>query len=156
MPRTPATLTRLALVVAPLLLSLPADAEPPAPRANHTISLRTPEPASVRAAARALRDACANWPKEAPVLLEAARALIQKNGTPVDALLCDTLVDFEGTRLSVMNLGILLAAISAGVFTAAFVAILTLFRVVSIGLWRVVLQSGGRSRTAALGDLRNP
>ena len=156
MTRTRATLTRLALVGAPLLLSLPVGAEAPTLAANQTISLRTPEPASVRAAARALLDACANWPKEAPVSLEVARAIIKKNGTPIDALLCDIVVDPNGFRLTIMIVGIVVAAMSAGVFTAAFVAVLTLLRILSIRLCRVVSHPGGRSRTTAFGDLRHP
>lgn len=156
MTATRATPTRLALVVAPLLFPLPADAEAPAPPANQTISLRTPEPASVRAAARALRDACSNWPKEAPVSLEVARAIIKKNGTPIDALFCDTVVDPDGFRLTIMIVGIVVAAMSAGAFTAVFVAVLTLLRVLTIRLCRVVPHSGGRSRTTAFGDLRHP
>ena len=157
MTHTRATLTRLALVVAPLLLPLPAGAEAPAAPASQTISLRTPEPASVRVAARALRDACANWPKEAPVSLEVARAIIKKNGTPIDALFCDTVVDPNGFRLTILIVGIVVAVISAGVFTAAFVAVLTLLRVLSSGLLcRVVPHSGDRSQTTASGDLRHP
>ena len=142
MPCIPAVLVRIAFTAGMLLLPASAYAEgPPAPAPSagggSAATAWTAEPASVRSAVLALLDACANWPKEPPVSPQADLALL-KRGTPVDALLCDTVVDPDGNRVSMMILAILVAAMACGAFTAGFTTVTLLLRLSCTGLWKAV------------------
>ena len=120
MPLMPATLTRIAFVAGLLLSPVRAYAAglPSAdlsPAKGSAATARTTEPQSVRSAMSALFNACADWPHELPASPEADLALL-KRGTPIDAVLCDAIVDPEGRRFPIMMVSLLITAALLGTF----------------------------------------
>lgn len=132
MPLTPTTLTRIAFVAGLLLSPVRAYAAGPpsadlSPARGSAATAWTAEPQSVRSAMSALFNACADWPHELPASPEADLALL-KRGTPIDAILCDAVVDPDGRRFSIMMASLLVTAAVLGTFAGAFLASASLFR----------------------------
>ncbi len=150
----PTTLTRIAFV-AELLLSpmrayadgLPTADLSPAKRSVSTA--RTAEPQSVRSAMSALFNACADWPRELPVSPEADIALLER-GTPIDAVLCDAVVDPDGRSFPIIVVSLLITAAVLGTFAGAFMASAALLRWMCGSLRRAVFAARGVQ--SSLGD----
>ena len=121
MPLMPTTLPRIAFVTGLLLFPARAYADHPpsadlSPAKGSAATARTAEPQSVRSAMSALFNACADWRRELPASPEAGLALL-KRGTPIDAVLCDAVVDPDGRHFSIMMVSFLITAVLLGTFT---------------------------------------
>ena len=133
MPGTGSVLTRIAFVTGLLLPVASYGGSPPSQTpldaGRSPPTARSAEPESVRSALSALVSACANWPQELPTSPEADLAVLRR-GTPIDAALCDGIVDPEGRRFPIMMFSVVMTTIVLGTFAGAVVASASLFRLV--------------------------
>jgi len=86
---------------------------------------------------------------ELPVSPEADLALL-KQGTPIDAMICDTLVDPDGRRLPGMVFSIFMTAMVLGTLAGSFVASASLFRLLFGSIRRATFAA--RGVLSSLGD----
>ena len=153
MPGTRRVLTRIAFAAGLLLPvtsygSKPASdtraygAEPPA-------TPRAAEPESVRSALSALVDACGNWPQELPVSVGADLSVLSR-GSPIEAVICDGIVDLGGRRLPIMMFSIVMTATVLGTFAGAFVASASPFRLLFGSIRQATFAA--RGVLSSLGD----
>ena len=154
MPLMPTTLTRIAFVTGLLIFPVRAYADHPpsadlSPARGSAATARTTEPESVRSAMSALFKACADWPRELPASPEADLALL-KRGTPIDAVLCDAIVDPEGRRFPIMMVSLLITAALLGTFAGAFMASAALLRWMSGSIRQAMFAA--RGVLSSLGD----
>lgn len=154
MPLMPTTLTRIAFLTGLLFFPARAYADHPpsadlSPAKGSAATARTTEPQSVRSAMSALFKACAEWPRELPASPEADLALL-KRGTPVDAVLCDAVVDADGRRFPIMMVSLLITAALLGTFAGAFMASAALLRWMSGSIRQAMFAA--RGVLSSLGD----
>ena len=138
-----------ALATGPLLLTL-ARADTPAPPVPHPAGVPVPTlwtepPEAVRAAAAALRDACAAWPRQIPLPPASTDPSALRRGEPAEAVACDAALDPFGHKIEPMVLGALFAAAVAGAALGTYATAAALLR---------LLRGGVRRTATATQELR--
>lgn len=144
----PTLLLALATLATGPMLPAPARADAPVPSAPHPAGVPEPTvwtepPEAVRAAAAALRDACAAWPRQVPLPPASTDPSAPRRGEPAEAVACDAALDPFGHKIEPMVLGALFAATVAGAALGTYATAAALLRLLRGGVRRTASAARG-------------